>query len=75
MIDTHTAPRTQHDGPMTESQRSQLHALCRQAGQPFDATLSRAAAARRIDELRAQAGTTSDDDSRATAAVETIVSR
>ena len=73
MTDTHTAPRTEHEGPMTEAQRSELQALCQQTGQSFDATLSRAAAARRIDELRAQAP--ADDDSRATAAVETIVSR
>ena len=73
MIDMHTPPRTEHDGPMTDAQRSQLQALCQQTGQPFDATLSRGDAARRIDELRAQAP--SDDDSRATAAVETIVSR
>jgi hypothetical protein len=73
MSDTDTAPRTQHDGPMTDAQHSELLALCKQTGQPFDGTLSRGDAARRIDELRAL--TPSDDESRATAAVETIVSR
>src|SRR2546430_12342261 len=36
---------------MTESQASFLKRLTSEAGEPFDATLSKAAASRRIDEL------------------------
>ncbi len=39
------------DEPMTESQASFLTRLTSEAGEPFDATLSKAAASRRIDEL------------------------
>jgi len=39
------------DEPMTESQASFLKRLTGEAGEPFDATLSKAAASRRIDEL------------------------
>src|SRR2546430_15249014 len=39
------------DEPMTESQASFLKRLTSEAGEPFDATLSKAAASRRIDEL------------------------
>ena len=39
------------DEPMTASQASFLKRLTSEAGEPFDATLSKAAASRRIDEL------------------------
>jgi len=39
------------DEPMTESQASFLKRLTSDAGEPFDASLSKAAASRRIDEL------------------------
>jgi hypothetical protein len=38
--------------PMTEAQASFLKRLSEDAGEPFDATLSKAAASKRIDELR-----------------------
>ena len=40
------------DEPMTDAQRSYLETLCRETGEEFDATLSKAAASKRIDELR-----------------------
>jgi hypothetical protein len=40
------------DEPMTPSQRSYLETLCRDTGEPFDDTLSKADASKRIDELR-----------------------
>ncbi len=60
--------------PMTQAQRAQLETLCEQAKQPFDENLSQAEASRRIDELQAITGR-GQDESRSTAAVETIVSR
>lgn len=86
------------DEPMTGAQRSYLKTLSEEAKQPFDETLSKAAASRRIDELQAMTGRGShghdhaqragDDASlppreggddqregRATAVVETVVSR
>ena len=60
--------------PMTQAQRAQLETLCEQAKQPFDENLSQAEASRRIDELQAATGR-GQDESRSTAAVETIVSR
>jgi Protein of unknown function (DUF3072) len=68
------------DEPMTGAQRSYLKTLCEEAKQPFDESLSKAQASRRIDELQAitgrgKHGQAEDDEGRHTAAVETIVSR
>ena len=38
--------------PMTDAQRSYLETLCRETGEEFDETLSKADASKRIDELR-----------------------
>ena len=40
------------DEPMTDAQRSYLETLCRDTGEQFDETLSKADASKRIDELR-----------------------
>jgi Protein of unknown function (DUF3072) len=40
------------DEPMTDAQRSYLETLCRETGEEFDETLSKADASKRIDELR-----------------------
>jgi hypothetical protein len=40
------------DEPMTGAQRSYLETLCRETGETFDETLSKADASKRIDELR-----------------------
>jgi hypothetical protein len=40
------------DEPMTDAQRSYLETLCRETGEEFDDTLSKAEASKRIDELR-----------------------
>jgi hypothetical protein len=40
------------DEPMTAAQRSYLETLCRETGEEFDGTLSKADASKRIDELR-----------------------
>jgi hypothetical protein len=40
------------DEPMTAAQRSYLETLCRDTGDRFDETLSKAEASKRIDELR-----------------------
>jgi hypothetical protein len=40
------------DEPMTGAQRSYLKTLSEEAKQPFDETLSKAAASKRIDELQ-----------------------
>jgi len=40
------------DEPMTDAQRSYLETLCRETGETFDDTLSKADASKRIDELR-----------------------
>jgi hypothetical protein len=42
------------DEPMTDAQRSYLETLCRETGEPFDDTLSKADASKQIDELRAR---------------------
>jgi hypothetical protein len=42
------------DEPMTDAQRSYLETLCRETDEEFDATLSKADASKRIDELRAR---------------------
>lgn len=44
------------DEPMTGAQRSYLKTLSEEAHEPFDDTLSKAAASRRIDELQARTG-------------------
>jgi hypothetical protein len=38
--------------PMTDAQRSYLGTLCRESGEEFDESLSKAVASKRIDELR-----------------------
>ena len=40
------------DEPMTDAQRSYMETLCRETGEEFDETLSKADASKRIDELR-----------------------
>lgn len=40
------------DEPMTAAQRSYLETLCRETGEEFDESLSKAEASKRIDELR-----------------------
>jgi Protein of unknown function (DUF3072) len=40
------------DEPMTDAQRSYLETLCRETGEEFDETLSKADVSKRIDELR-----------------------
>jgi Protein of unknown function (DUF3072) len=40
------------DEPMTDAQRSYLETLCRETGEEFDETLTKADASKRIDELR-----------------------
>jgi hypothetical protein len=40
------------DEPMTAAQRSYLETLCRETGEAFDETLTKADASKRIDELR-----------------------
>ena len=40
------------DEPMTPAQRSYLETLCRDTGEAFDETLTKAEASKRIDELR-----------------------
>ena len=40
------------DEPMTDAQRSYLETLCREPGEEFDESLSKADASKRIDELR-----------------------
>ena len=42
--------------PMTGPQASYLQTLCQEAGEPFDETLSKAQASRRIEELQAKTG-------------------
>lgn len=44
------------DEPMTASQRSYLKTLCEEAHEPMDETLTKAAAAQRIDELQHKTG-------------------
>ena len=43
--------RVSGDEPMTGAQKSYLKTLCEEAKQPFDDTLTKAQASRRIDEL------------------------
>ena len=42
------------DEPMTDAQRSYLETLCRETGEPFEDSLTKAEASKRIDELRAR---------------------
>ena len=44
------------DEPMTGAQRSYLKTLSEEANEPFDESLSKAQASRRIDELQARTG-------------------
>ena len=47
---------TTGDEPMTGAQQSYLKTLSDEAGEPFDETLTKAAASKRIDELQAKTG-------------------
>jgi hypothetical protein len=47
---------TTGDEPMTGAQASYLKTLCEEAGETFDSQLSKAAASKRIDALRAKTG-------------------
>ncbi len=47
---------TTGEEPMTGAQASYLKTLSDEAGEPFDVSLSKAGASRRIDELQAQTG-------------------
>jgi Protein of unknown function (DUF3072) len=47
---------TTGDEPMTGAQASYLKTLCEEAGEEFDATLTKAAASKRIDELQTKTG-------------------
>ena len=49
------------DEPMTAAQRSYLETLCRDTGEDFDDTLSKADASKRIDELRERSPRLSQD--------------
>ena len=44
------------DEPMTAAQASYLQTLCQEAGEEFDAGMSKADASRRIDELQERTG-------------------
>ena len=44
------------DEPMTGPQASYLQTLCREAGEEFDDSLTKAQASERIDELQAKTG-------------------
>ena len=47
---------TTGDEPMTGPQRSYLETLTREAGEPFDESLTKAEASKRIDELQQKTG-------------------
>jgi hypothetical protein len=49
------------DEPMTAAQRSYLETLCRETGEEFDETLSKADASKRIDELRGRSPRLADE--------------
>jgi hypothetical protein len=51
------------DEPMTDAQRSYLETLCRETGEEFDETLSKADASKRIDELRQRSPRLARNDS------------
>jgi Protein of unknown function (DUF3072) len=50
------------DEPMTAAQRSYLETLCRDTGEEFDESLTKAEASKRIDELRERSPRLSQDD-------------
>jgi len=56
------------DEPMTAAQRSYLETLCRETGEAFDESLSKADASKRIDELRERSPRLSERDSDSDAA-------
>lgn len=64
MADTPTTPNPEKDPddwvtgdePMTGPQASYLETLCREAGEEFDASLTKAQASERIDALQARTG-------------------
>jgi hypothetical protein len=47
---------TTGDEPMTGPQRSYLQTLCREAGEDFDESLTKAQASKKIDELQTKTG-------------------
>ncbi len=47
---------TTGEEPMTGPQRSYLQTLCREAGEEFDETLTKAQASKKIEELQAKTG-------------------
>jgi len=49
------------DEPMTDAQRSYLETLCRDTGEQFDESLSKAEASKRIDELRSRSPRLAND--------------
>ena len=49
------------DEPMTDAQRSYLETLCRETGEEFDDSLSKADASKRIDELRERSPRLADE--------------
>ncbi len=55
-IDKDPSEWTTGDEPMTGSQASYLKTLSDQAGEPFDESLSKADASKRIDELQGKTG-------------------
>ena len=54
---------TTGDEPMTGAQRSYLKTLSEEAKEPFDESLTKAEASKRIDELQAQTGRGTDQNS------------
>ncbi len=53
---------TTGDEPMTGAQRSYLKTLCEEAKEPFDESLTKAEASKRIDELQEITGRGKGDD-------------
>lgn len=49
------------DEPMTDAQRSYLETLCRETGEDFEDTLTKAEASKRIDELRSRSPRLSEE--------------
>jgi hypothetical protein len=52
------------DEPMTDAQGSYLETLCRETGEEFDDSLSKAEASKRIDELRERSPRLTGDEQR-----------
>ena len=50
------------DEPMTPAQRSYLETLCRDTGEAFDESLTKAEASKRIDELRERSPRLTQDE-------------